>query len=719
MHIEKAKSTFYFISYLTFSILVLIVGLSVLYGWYSGNVLLVRFFSNYPEMVYNTALLLTLTAVSCLGLLAHYFILVRLLSLFCIVFMSLIISQSYFGVNLGVDELFFFSKGLSTLINPGRTATNSGLCIILLNISLFLFTFRKKPIWVYWLIGIFVAIVFGTSLIAFFGYVSGYEEGYSSRDFSRMAIHSSFCLFLLSLNVFIIVSGRVYKQFYDQYVYWASGMSGLAVMGITVALAQASAVNQKLGFENYYKNSVHNISQTLDIALAYNFDAMSRQSKRYTLLSNDKTFWKSDIEHYLEDFSSLEGVAYVDDNFELKRGGFRNEEQGISWVKLYKEKFSNSNKKLEVIVDNKNNVLIVFRDKLPGLGYSLSFFNSQNFFKINPILYELREFDIQILINNIEVFTSTPLYKKVLATDKWYFFDNQFTVNLRESDNAATQFAKGSKIPLLILLTGLIFALVTTLLYYYLQKSKVLRDKAEESNIAKSAFLANMSHEIRTPLHGIIGTASLLELTNLDTKQTRYLKILSTSAQYLLQLINNLLDITKIESNSMEIRYEKVDLQESCKEIVDIVQSKALEKGLIIKQEIGSDNGSTYEIPLHPVRQILMNMLGNAIKYTDEGEILLKANFDGEEHPTLKIDIKDTGIGIPKEKQHLLFDKFMQVDANEALKRGGTGLGLYLCKIMVEKMNGTINFESAVNKGTTFHITIPVKKGEKVNDSSN
>jgi signal transduction histidine kinase len=565
------------------------------------------------------------------------------------------------------------------------------------------------------MIGIFVAIIFGTSLVAFFGYLSGFESAYSSIDTSRMAVETSIALLLLSLNIFIIVSGRVYKKYYGQYIYWASGMSGLAVLGCTIALAMASQISQKASLENYYKNSVYSISQTLDIALLYNYDAITRLSKRYVLLPDNPIYWKSDIEQYLEDFPSLQGIVHVDDNFEIRQGGFRDEVKGVAWVKQYKKEFSSSNKKLEVLIDKEKRALLVFRNKIPGKGYSLDFYYASDFFKINPILYHLREFDIQILINNREVFASTPTAKEILATDRWYFFENLFVVNLR-GNKEGIEFLE-SKIPLLILLTGLIFGFITTLLYYYMQRSKVLRKRAEEANVAKSAFLANMSHEIRTPLHGIIGTSSLLELTNLDTKQTRYLKILSTSSQYLLQLINNLLDITKIESNSMEIRYEKVDLDEYCREIVEMVQSKAIEKGLIIKDEIESTKGDKYLIPHHPVRQILINMLGNAIKYTDSGEILLKVQIeDGDqEDPRLVIDVKDTGIGIPKEKQHLLFDKFMQVDSNEALKRGGTGLGLYLCKIMIDKMNGSIDFESAVGQGTKFHITLPIRKQEPVN----
>jgi signal transduction histidine kinase len=302
--------------------------------------------------------------------------------------------------------------------------------------------------------------------------------------------------------------------------------------------------------------------------------------------------------------------------------------------------------------------------------------------------------------DNIEV-----LQLAISMTEKWHLY---YQAKLRLEDLERMVHDRTAALEK----TNLDLATANNLLKIATEKAQHMAEGALVASKAKSEFLANMSHEIRTPMNGVVGMANLLLDTSLSAEQRDYVQTIQVSADALLVIINDILDFSKIEAGKMSIEKVEFDLSQTVKGAVELLAPRAREKKLSLDFSIAPDVCNQLIGDPSRLRQILLNLLGNAVKFTEKGGVTLEITQVSQtnEESRLRFSIHDTGIGLSEETRKKLFQSFSQADTSTTRKFGGTGLGLAICKRLTELMGGEIGVDSVPGKGSTFWFTLRLAK---------
>lgn len=238
------------------------------------------------------------------------------------------------------------------------------------------------------------------------------------------------------------------------------------------------------------------------------------------------------------------------------------------------------------------------------------------------------------------------------------------------------------------------------------------KENAEVANRAKASFLAMISHEIRTPLNGVLGIVGLLDDGSLNTQQKKLIKTANRSGRSLMNIINDVLNFSKLEAGKLELETTSFMIDPLVDSVISLLHTEAKENSIDLSYSINSNVPKLLYGDIDRIRQILLNLAANAVKFTQNGSVIISIkNIGSKTSPIIRFLVKDTGIGIPKDKHNLIFSEFTTIDASNARKFGGTGLGLAISKALVSAMNGTIDFKSAKGKGASFWFDIPLKIG--------
>jgi signal transduction histidine kinase/CheY-like chemotaxis protein len=655
------------------------VGLTVMVGWYAHWTAIIQISPSFPPMQFNTALGFFLCGSGSAMLMSDRSRIAPWLGGGA-AFLGLLTFFEYVsGKDLGIDQFFVKSGILTATYSPGRMSPLTASCFAFIGTALAISNIgRSRARWT--AMGLLTCIAATITCVAMFGYVFGIEIASGWGNYTRMAMHTAPTFFILSAGLLVWTWQQALRDDFS-FIRWLPVSAAVTLMAM-IAVTSSLSFGQVRKIADLRKHS-YDVQATAYALVGSVFDT-SRGLSAYALTGQSVALetYQLGVNSSAQHLAELQ--ASVDDS------------DGPGQAELVHELASDLDK-----LSSYSRQLIGLR-KTQGISAVIQLESSgQGFAVLTRTLVDLRRF-----------------------TDEEHRWRQEgAAVTEANFENTAHLLVFGSVLAAVLLVLANLIAshemklrrVAEAKLQEAVGQQKELTKKAQSAERAKSEFLAVMSHEIRTPMNGVIGMTSLLSDTELTATQREYLGVITTSGDSLLAVINDILDFSKIESGRMNLENSPFHLRQCIEEAIDLfaaaIRIKRLEVVYLIAREVPPNLVGD----MMRLRQIFVNLIGNAIKFTPQGEIVVKVECESRDDRGchLRFSVKDTGIGISAEGIERLFQSFQQVDTSTTRRYGGTGLGLVISKRLSELMGGTIWVESEPEAGSTFFFTTVMQASER------